>query len=134
MIGYTRDADRFAVPPTPASTKSRCLYQATGDSVSSTASVRHPSYCHNNLNSNKIHIRDTFAQLSNYLSSHLKGLRAKQDSPGPSSEQIRGYLYGLEILDRGCTKANVESFLEDTVFPKDYNATYSMAENCGPRT
>ncbi|KAK0655345.1 hypothetical protein B0T16DRAFT_451044 [Cercophora newfieldiana] len=120
-MGYTRDADGFAVPPTPASTRS---YQATEDSASSTASVRHPSYRHNNLNSNKIHIRDASAQLPDYLSSHLEGVRAERDSPGPSSEQIRGYLHGLEILDRGCTEANVESFLEDTVFPKDYDATY----------
>jgi hypothetical protein len=85
-VGYTRDADGFAVPLTPASTTSRS-YRATEDSASSTASVRHPSYRRNNLNSNSIHIRDSGDQLPDYISSNIEKLQAKLDSPDPSSEQ-----------------------------------------------
>ncbi|KAK0613145.1 hypothetical protein B0T17DRAFT_511485 [Bombardia bombarda] len=122
-VGYTRDADRFAVPPTPASTVSR-LYRATEDSASSTASVRHPSYRQNNLNSNNIDIRHANTQLPDYISSYVEGLRAERDSPSPSSEQINGYLDRMEDLQRGCTEADVEEFFTDTVFPKNSDRTY----------
>lgn len=123
-MGYTQDADGFAVPPTPASTRSRRSYQATEDSASSTASVRHPSYRQNNLASNSIDIRHANTQLPDYISSHVDGLRAERDSPSPSSEQINGYLDRMEDLQRGCTEADVEEFFTDTVFPKNSDRSY----------
>ncbi|KAJ2898903.1 uncharacterized protein MKZ38_003587 [Zalerion maritima] len=114
-MGYIRDVDGFVVPPTPASTITR-LYYATEDFASSTASVHHPSYRRNNLNSNNIYIRDSRARLPDYISSHVQGLRAKQrDSPDLLSEQIDGYLDRLDTLAEGCTKADIEGFLEDLV-------------------
>ncbi|KAK3323912.1 hypothetical protein B0T19DRAFT_216741 [Cercophora scortea] len=122
-MGYTRDADGFVAPPTPASIVSRS-YRATEDSASSTASVRYPSYRQNNLNANNIDIRHANTQLPDYISSHVEGLRAERDSPSPSSEQINGYLDRMEDLQRGCTEVDVEEFLTDTVFPKNSDQTY----------
>ncbi|KAH8889921.1 hypothetical protein GQ53DRAFT_184525 [Thozetella sp. PMI_491] len=128
-MGCTRDADGFAVPPTPASVRSRSYhsYQATEYSTSSTASVRHPSYRRNNLTSNGIHIRLADTQLPDHISSHVEGLRAERDSPGPTSQQIDGYIHGLEILAEGCNEADVEGFLEDAVFPKPLDLIYGRA-------
>ncbi|KAK3379027.1 hypothetical protein B0T24DRAFT_144293 [Lasiosphaeria ovina] len=122
-MGYTRDTDGFVVPPTPASTLSRS-YRATEGSASSTASVRHPSYRQNNLNSNNIDIRHANTQLPGHISSHVETLRAERDSPSPSSEQINGYLDRMEDLQRGCTEADVEEFFTDTVFPKNSDRNY----------
>ncbi|KAI1808846.1 hypothetical protein F4811DRAFT_558909 [Daldinia bambusicola] len=121
--GCTQDADGFVVSPTPASTRASS-YLATEDSVSSTTSVRHPSYRRNNLTSNGIYIRHTATQLPDYISSHVKGLRAERDSPSPSSQQIDGYSHGLEILAEGCNEADVEGLLKDAVFPKPLDFTY----------
>lgn len=124
-MSYRRDADGFVVPPTPASTRSRHSFQPSEDSASSTSSVRHPSYRQNNLDLNGIHIRDSRAPLPDHISSHVEALRAKQrDSPDLSSEQIDGYLDRLDTLGRGCKEADVEEFLNDTVFPKDHDVTY----------
>lgn len=122
-MGDTKDADGFAMPPTPASIRSRRSYQPSEDS-SSTASVRLPSYRRNNLNSNNIHIRDSRARLPDHISSHVERLRKQRDSPDLSSEQIDGYLDRLDTLAEGCTEADMEGFLEDSVFPKDYDAAY----------
>ncbi|KAH8889896.1 hypothetical protein GQ53DRAFT_766357 [Thozetella sp. PMI_491] len=133
-MSYRRDAGGFVVPPTPASTKSRSYrsYQATEDSASSTASVRHPSYRQNNLTSNGIHVRHDRARLPDHISSHVEELRAKQrDSPSPTSEQIDGYLDELGNLAEGCTEADVEGFLEDSVFPKPSDATYGRSAGLG---
>lgn len=59
-IGNTRDADGFAVPPTPASTGSSS-HRTTADaysqsSASSTAGVCNRLYRQNNLRFNNIHI------------------------------------------------------------------------------
>lgn len=125
-MGYTRDGDGCVVPPTPASTVSRS-YRATEDSASSTASVRHPSYRQNNLNSNNIDIRHANIQLPGYISSHIETLRTERDSPSPSSEQINGYLDRMEDLQRGCTEADVEEFFTDTVFPKNSDRNYGRS-------
>lgn len=129
-MGYTRDADGFVVPPTPASTVSRS-YRATEDSASSTACVRHPSYRQNNLTSNGIYVRHDRTQLPDYISSRVEELRAERDSPGPSSQQIDGYLDELGTLAEGCTEADVEGFLEDTVFPKPSDLTYGRSAGLG---
>lgn len=125
-MGYTRDADRFTVPPTPASTTSRS-YRATEDSASSTASVRYPSYRRNNLNSNNIHIRDSGDQLPAYISSNVERLQAKRDSPDPTAEQMARYSTSLDRLARGCTEADVEKFLEGAVFPNEDDLTYGCS-------
>ncbi|TPX14894.1 uncharacterized protein E0L32_005003 [Thyridium curvatum] len=130
-MGYTTGADGFTVPPTRPSLVSRS-YQATEDSASSTARVRHPSYRQNNLGSNGVYVRDSRNQLPDHVSCHVETLRTKKrDSPGPSSEQIDGYLDGLDSLARGCTEADVEGFLEDTVFPKVWDRTYGSSAGLG---
>lgn len=123
-----KDADgfAFALPPTPYSTGSRSYRARTEDSASSTASVRHPSYRQNNLFANGIEILHAHTRLPDYISSHVEGTRAERDSPGPSAEQIDGYLHGLETLAKGCTEAQVESFFEDTVFPKPFDHAYGL--------
>jgi len=130
-MGHTRDADGHAVPPKPASTRSRRSYQATEESVSSTASVRHPSYRQNNLTSNGIYVRHDRSQLPDYISRRVEELRAERDSPGPSSDQIDGYLDELGKLAEGCAEADVEGFLEDTVFPKPSDLTYGRSAGLG---
>ncbi|KAI1149631.1 hypothetical protein F4825DRAFT_468843 [Nemania diffusa] len=124
-MDYTRDADGFVVPLTLASTRSCPSYQPTEDSASSTASVRHPSYRQNNLSSNGIRIRDSGHQLPDYISSHIETLRTKQgNSPDLSREQMAGYSASLDMLERGCSEADVKRFLEDAVFPKASDLAY----------
>jgi hypothetical protein len=38
--------------------------------------------------------------------------------------QMRGYFHRLEILAEECTKADIEGFLEDIVFPKSLDSAY----------
>jgi len=123
------DADGFGVPPTPASTVSRSYrsYQATDDSASSTASARHPYYRQNNLKLNKIQVRPARSQLPDYISDHVEELRAEQDSPGLSDEQIDTYLDELDILAEGCTEAEVEGFLRGAVFPQNLDPVYGRS-------
>ncbi|KAH8902627.1 hypothetical protein BR93DRAFT_987812 [Coniochaeta sp. PMI_546] len=125
-MGYTRDADGFAVPPTPASTRASS-FRATEGSASNTASVRHPSYRRNNLTSNGSYVRHADTQLPDYISSHVEELRAERDSPGPSSQQIDGYIHGLEILAEGCNEADVDGLLEDAIFPIPLDLTYGRS-------
>ncbi|KAH7175910.1 hypothetical protein EDB81DRAFT_874733 [Dactylonectria macrodidyma] len=130
-MGCIRDADGFAVPLTPASSRTRRSCQPTEDSASSTASVRHPSYRENNLTLNNIDVRNSRARLPDHISIHTEGLRVERDSPGLSSEQIDEYLDSLDTLASGCNEAEVEEFFEDTVFPKGYDATYGRQAGLG---
>lgn len=129
-MSQSRDVNRFAVPPTPISNGSRS-FQATDDSASSTASVRHPSYRQNNLASNGIFVRDSRTRLPDHISDHVEELRAERDWPGPPSEQMDGYLDRLDTLARGCTEAAVEAFLEDAVFPRDWDSAYGHSTGLG---
>lgn len=61
----------------------------------------------------------------------LRKIRAERDSPGPSSEQIDKYLDELGILAEGCTEADVEEFLRDSVFPKPSDLAYGRSAGLG---
>lgn len=114
------------MPPTPISLPSR-LYRAIEDSTSTAASVRRPSYRQSNLNSNNINIRQANLQLPGHLSCHIETLQAERDSPSLPSEAINGYIGRMENLQGGCTEADVEEFLTDTVFPKNSDQNYGRS-------
>lgn len=129
-MGYTRDADGFAVPPTPASTGSgsrrpsaaddRSQLSATSASGSSTpsSSVRHRMYRQNNLEFNHIYVQHPAAPLPDVISSHVDDmLRAERDSPELSSDELKQNMYRLDALAAGCDEDDVAAFLNDIIFP-----------------
>ncbi|KAF2249901.1 hypothetical protein BU26DRAFT_482673 [Trematosphaeria pertusa] len=128
-MGHTRDADGFAVPPTPASTGSRSRrpstadnhsqFSATGASGSSSPSsgVRHRMYRQNNLALNDIYIRPSAAPLPDVVASRMEALRADRDSPGLSAGEMDRVVDQLDALAEGCDEDDVAVFLNDTIFP-----------------
>ncbi|KAK3936592.1 hypothetical protein QBC46DRAFT_452634 [Diplogelasinospora grovesii] len=122
--GCTRDADGFAVHPTPSPAFSPSSRANDEGSRDSSTGVRTPSYRRNNLYSNGINVRHARSQLSDHNSCYVKGSRAERGSPSPPPEQIDRYLNRLKTLIRGHAKADVEEFLKETVFIKDSDPAY----------
>jgi len=104
---YRRDADGFALPPTPASTRSRS-YRADAEddshapsdiSGASTGSgrrslVEDPSYRDMNLTANNIYMRPSREQFPEHITSLVDQVRRDRDSPGPSPEQVLQDTFG----------------------------------------
>ena len=104
-IKYRRDADKFALPPTPASSKSRSYraiaeddllassYTPSDISGASTGSsrkklVEDPLYRRNNLAENNIYIRSRREQFPEHISSLVDHIGRDRDSPGPLTEDV----------------------------------------------
>lgn len=125
-VSLTRDADDFAVPPTPSSIGSRPRRPSTESRVSaagasdtpSSSGVRHRMYRQNNLEFNHVYVRRPDAHLPATVSDYIGNtLRAERDSPEPSAEEMKGVMYWLSTLAEGCDEDDVAAFLGDTVFP-----------------
>ncbi len=136
-MGYTRDADGFALPPTPASTRSRS-YRADAEhdsqvswygpsvapsdmSGASTGSsrkslVEDPYYRDNNLAENNIYIRDVNEEFPEYIVKLVYDVGKDRNSPGPSSDQVR-HDAGLHQLEKGAGESEVEKYFHANVFP-----------------
>lgn len=131
---YRRDADGFALPPTPNSTRS-CSYREDvaddscyGPSVApsdisgaSTGSsrkslVEDPYYRDNNLAENNIYMRDFYEELPEDIAGLVDQVRKDRDSPGLSSDQLRQNtrLYDLEM---GTAEPAVENYFKANIFP-----------------
>lgn len=127
-IGYIRDADGFAVPPTPASTRS-CLRadtdsrliapsNITGSSGPSGRSlVENPPYRDMNLAANNIYIRPLYEQFPQHIVDIVQHIKRDRDSPGPSPEDVRQDTELNELwLSTGGPE--VEDYFRDKIFPK----------------
>ncbi|KAF1960523.1 hypothetical protein CC80DRAFT_513381 [Byssothecium circinans] len=110
-----------------------CLDLLKVDTKHYTASVRHPSYRQNNLNSNGLDVQHARTQLPAHISSHLDGLQEDRGSPGLPSDQIDGFLDKLETLAEGCTEADVQGLLEDVSGLHPQNAWFAEATTQGLR-
>ncbi|MCJ1344202.1 hypothetical protein MMC31_002405, partial [Peltigera leucophlebia] len=134
---YKRDADGFALPPTPASTRSRSYRPDAEDdsrassyaqsvtpsdiSGASTQSrekslVDDPNYRRMNLAENNIYIRPFYEEFPEDIAGLVDHVRMDRDSPGPSSDQLRQDtdLYDLEM---GTAEGDVEKYFHTNVFP-----------------
>ncbi|KAF2452645.1 hypothetical protein BDY21DRAFT_157036 [Lineolata rhizophorae] len=115
---YTRDADGFAVPPTPDS----CARTATPSDLdsgrlSSRSLVEDPLYRPMNLAANHIYMRNPDEEFPEYVAGLVRDVGKDRDSPGPSPDQLRhnADLYGLE---NGAGEPEVEEYFRDEIFPK----------------
>lgn len=129
-VGYTRDADGFAVPPTPASTRSRTSRVDSEDdsnrsSAFSTANTRNPWYRQTNLRFNHIYVRHPASPLPDLAAGHIDSIRAQRDSPELSSDELNQAIYRVDALAEGCNEDQVADFLNDTIFPNpEADTTY----------
>ncbi|KAG9234214.1 hypothetical protein BJ875DRAFT_534914 [Amylocarpus encephaloides] len=105
-IEYTRDANGFALPPTPASTGSRPYAQSVGplDAASSTGGsnrssgkslVENPLYRVANLASNNIYIRSRREEFPEHISSLVDHVGRDRASPDPSAGDVVMVLLGV---------------------------------------
>jgi hypothetical protein len=148
---YRRDADGFALPPTPASTRSRS-YRADAEddaqvspygpsvapsdmSGASTGSgrkslVEDPYYRDMNLATNNIYLRDIDEEFPEYITSLLDHVRKDRDSPGPSSDQLR-HDADLRWLEMGTGEPAVEDYFKANIFPnpKPSDSLYRINRN-----
>jgi hypothetical protein len=134
---HRRDADGFALPPTPASTRSHS-YRADAEddarvssygpsvapsdmSGASTGSgrkslVEDPYYRRNNLAENNIYLRPDYEEFPKDIAGLITRVRRDRDSPGPSSDQLRQDtdLYDLRM---GSAEPAVENYFKANIFP-----------------
>ncbi|KAG9231564.1 hypothetical protein BJ875DRAFT_113334 [Amylocarpus encephaloides] len=147
---YRRD-DGFALPPTPASTRS-LSYRADAEddaqvssygpsvapsnmSGASTGSgrkslVEDPYYRDMNLASNNIYLRDIDEEFPEYITGLLDHVRKDRDSPGPSSDQLR-HDADLRWLEMGSGEPAVEDYFKANIFPnpKPLDSLYRINRN-----
>ncbi|KAF5024698.1 hypothetical protein F66182_3227 [Fusarium sp. NRRL 66182] len=128
VMGYTRDADGFTVPPTPSSTGSRsradtdsrsiALSNITGSSGPAGRSlVENPYYRQMNLAANNIYMRPLHEQFPEEIADIVDRIQRDRDSPGPSLEDVRQDTE-LNELWMGAGEPKVEDYFRDTIFPK----------------
>jgi len=134
---YRRDADGFALPPTPISTgsgsyradaaeDSQVSYYAPSVALSNISGassgssrkslVEDPYYRDNNLAENNIYIRDFYEEFPEDITRLVDHIRKDRDSPGLSSDQLRQNtrLYDLEM---GTAEPAVENYFKANIFP-----------------
>lgn len=118
---FRRDADGFALPPTPASytssvTPSDISDASTGSSRKKSL-VEGPLYRVANLAANNIYIRSSREQYPEHIASLVDEVRMDRDSPGPSPDQVWQDM-GLENLEMGTGEPDVEDYFRGKIFVK----------------
>lgn len=133
-MGGTRDADGFAVPPTPASTGSRpyeldggvwafsqagslAPSDASSERASKKSLVEESFYRTRNLISNHIYLRGPNEDLPQDIAKLVQDVSKDRDSPGPSSDQLKDD-EELHELENGVGEPAVENYFKDNLFPK----------------
>ncbi|KAL2753757.1 hypothetical protein ACRALDRAFT_1077331 [Sodiomyces alcalophilus JCM 7366] len=122
-----RDADGFAIPPTPASSGSRS-YQAR-DTASATQSrvtgsgrssaktlVEDPFYRSRNLALNGIRLDNSSNAFPSDIADLVREVGKDRDSPGPTLDQVR-HDASLHALEMEGEEPNVEDYFRSTIFP-----------------
>ncbi|KAG5771368.1 hypothetical protein H9Q72_002057 [Fusarium xylarioides] len=126
-MGFIRDADGFAVPPTPASTGSRSradmdsrsidTSNITGSSGPSGRSlVENPLYRDMKLAANNICMRSSREQFPEHVADLIDHMRRDRDSPGPALDEVWEDK-ALEELGMGAAEPDVEKYFQTRVFP-----------------
>lgn len=116
QMAYNRDADGYAVPPTPSQSYRSVTPSDAGSSRSSKVLVEDPYYRDQNLAYNHVYMRDPYDQFPEHVSSLVDQVRRGRDSPGPTVDHIRqdAKLTALEM--RGLDEPKVEKYFRSTIF------------------
>lgn len=125
---YTRDADGFALSPTPASTGSRSYAQSVGpldaassaggsDRSSGKSLVENPLYRVANLASNNIYMRSRREEFPEHISSLVDHVGRDRASPGPSAADV-WQDEDLEALEMGAPECDVQTYFQAEIFPR----------------
>ncbi|KAF2245255.1 hypothetical protein BU26DRAFT_522349 [Trematosphaeria pertusa] len=127
QMAYNRDADGYAMPPTPNSyagsfapsiAPSGDAGATPGSSRSSRALVEDPFYRDQNLAANGIYMRYRDEPFPEHIASVVDTARKKRDSPGPSPDDVyRDRALGALEME-GLDEPDVEDYFRDRVFPK----------------
>lgn len=139
-MGYRRDADEFAMPPIPASTRS-CSHRADAEDEawvpsyggsaapsvtdsnpdsgrsSGRSLVENPSYRRLNLTANHIYLRDVDEELPEHIAKLVHTFGQDRNSPGPSSDQLR-HDADLHQLEKGAGEPEVEDYFKANISPR----------------
>lgn len=125
-MGYTKDADGFAVPPTPTSTGSRSYRASQPGSVapsdtsirsSGRSLVEDPFYRSRNLAANNIYMRPLREQYPEHIAGLVDYVGRDRGSPGPSLDQVRQDAE-LNELWMGAGEPQVEDYFRDNIFSR----------------
>jgi hypothetical protein len=118
---YTRDADGFVMPPTPASWHAPSVAPSNTSGASTGSSrkklVEDPHYRQNNLAENNIYMRSSREQYPEHIASLVDEVRMDRDSPGPSPDHVWQDM-GLENLEMGTGEPDVEDYFRGKIFAK----------------
>lgn len=116
QMAYSRDADGYAVPPTPGPSYGSVAPSDAGSSRSSRALVEDPYYRDQNLAFNHVYMRDPYDQFPEHVSSLVDHVRRNRDSPGPTFDHIRQDANLAALETRGLDQPKVEKYFQSTVF------------------
>lgn len=137
-MSYTRDAEGFVVPPTPASSgppsyrggaANRSVALSLSDISGATPDsgrspgrslVEDPLYRSLNLAANNVFLRSSREQFPDHIANLIDRIRADRDSPAPSPDEVWQDT-ALEGLGMGAGEPKVEKYFQDRIFP-----------DCGP--
>ncbi|KAF2455207.1 hypothetical protein BDY21DRAFT_289948 [Lineolata rhizophorae] len=125
-MAYTRDADGFAVPPTPDSYAGSIAPSiapsddtgATPGSSRSSRGVEDSSYRDQNLAFNHVYMRERYEQFPEHVSSLVDHVRRDRESPGPSPDEVWQDMDLTALETKGLDEPEVEDYFRDRVFPK----------------
>ena len=115
-MASTWDADRFAVPPTPASTFDAASSASSSNRSSEKSLVESPYYRSMNLASNNIYLRHPCEQFPAHIAGLVGLVGRVRDSPGPSIDQVRQDT-DLYDLGMGSAEPKVEKYFQANIFP-----------------
>ncbi|KAK3332014.1 hypothetical protein B0T19DRAFT_414519 [Cercophora scortea] len=118
-MAYNRDADGYAVPPTPGRPSGLVAPSDAGSSRSSRALVEDTYYRDQNLAANHIYMRPPYDQFPEHVSRLVDQVRQSRDSPGPTLNQVRhdAGLYQLEMEGLDEPAILIERYFDDNVLP-----------------
>ncbi|KAK0625092.1 hypothetical protein B0T17DRAFT_654884 [Bombardia bombarda] len=125
QMAYNRDADGYAVPPTPNSyagsfapsiAPSDDTGATPGSSRSSRALVEDPFYRDRNLAASGIYIRERYEPFPEHIATVVDYARKKRDSPGPSPDDVYRDANLTALETRGLDEPKVEKYFQSTVF------------------
>ncbi|KAI1147879.1 hypothetical protein F4825DRAFT_436020 [Nemania diffusa] len=127
QMAYNRDADGYAVPPTPGLSygsfapsiaPSDDTGATSGSGRSSRALVEDPYYRDQNLAFNHVYMRPRYEPFPEHIANVVDYARKKRDSLGPSPDDVYQDT-ALDALERrGLDEPEVEDYFRDRVFPK----------------
>ncbi|KAL2258657.1 hypothetical protein VTK26DRAFT_7963 [Humicola hyalothermophila] len=122
-----RDADGFAVPPTPSaetlSSRNSYVASVTPSDVtdsgrsSGRSLVEDPFYRERNLAANNIYMRPLTQEFPPHVADLVDEVRKDRDSPGPSLDKIRGDPNLAAFQWMGAGESDVEEYFRTHIFP-----------------